>query len=196
MKRYFTLTGIIVVMVFCTLFLMTGCAKKPVVQETETAKEKVATTELSPADRDRREATLDDQAVKVEESLLQEKLLADKIAQAIKESFSDIHFDFDKYSLSSEARDRLKGQSAWLKKNKDYKLVIEGHCDERGTTEYNLALGERRAHEAMKYLVELGVDAKRMRTVSYGKEKPLDPGHNEEAWAKNRRAHFIVTPMK
>jgi peptidoglycan-associated lipoprotein len=75
-------------------------------------------------------------------------------------------------------------------------VLIEGHCDERGTTEYNLALGERRAKEAKKYFVELGIDGKRIKTISYGKERPLDPGNNEEAWAKNRRDHFVVTPKK
>ncbi len=72
------------------------------------------------------------------------------------------------------------------------KIQIEGHCDERGTAEYNLALGERRANSAKKYLVSLGIPADRLSTISYGKEMPLDPGHNEEAWAKNRRAHFII----
>jgi peptidoglycan-associated lipoprotein len=80
-------------------------------------------------------------------------------------------------------------------KHGEYNVVVEGHCDERGTNEYNLALGARRAGEAMKYFVELGVDAKRIKTISYGEEKPLDPGHNDEAWAKNRRDQFVVTPV-
>ena len=79
-------------------------------------------------------------------------------------------------------------------KYRDYKLVVEGHCDERGTAEYNLALGEKRAMEAAKYLVNLGIEKERIRTISYGKEMPLDKGHDEAAWAKNRRAHFVVFP--
>jgi peptidoglycan-associated lipoprotein len=79
-----------------------------------------------------------------------------------------------------------------LKKYPKVKVQIEGHCDERGTIEYNLALGERRANSTKKYLISLGISADRISTISYGKERPLDPGHNEEAWAKNRRAHIVV----
>lgn len=106
---------------------------------------------------------------------------------------ADIRFDFDADNLKDEARASLKKDAEWLAKDKDVKIVIEGNCDERGTAEYNLALGERRAETAAKYLVSLGIDAKRIKTVSYGLENPLDPRHNEEAWAKNRRDHFVVT---
>jgi peptidoglycan-associated lipoprotein len=106
---------------------------------------------------------------------------------------ADIHFDFDKFNLVDEARGILKKHAEWLNKNNDVAVVVEGHCDERGTSEYNLALGERRASAAAKYLIDMGVDSKRIKTVSYGEEKPLDPGHNEEAWAKNRRAHFVAS---
>jgi len=108
----------------------------------------------------------------------------------------DIHFDFDKFSLKPEDREILKGHADWLLGHRDYMVTIEGHCDERGTTEYNLALGERRAGEAKRFLVDLGVAEARINTISYGKERPLDTGHDEEAWAKNRRAHFIVTLKK
>ncbi|HOK06702.1 MAG TPA: peptidoglycan-associated lipoprotein Pal, partial [Syntrophales bacterium] len=112
---------------------------------------------------------------------------------AEKAEFRDINFDFDKATLRADARAILKEHAAWLKRNTAARLLIEGHCDERGTSEYNLALGERRAAAAMKYLVELGVAKDRIKTVSYGKERPLDPGHNEEAWAKNRRCHFVLS---
>jgi len=79
-----------------------------------------------------------------------------------------------------------------LSKNPNLKIQIEGHCDERGTAEYNLALGQRRANSAMKYLISLGIPAGRLSTISYGEEKPLDPAHNDEAWAKNRRGHFVI----
>jgi peptidoglycan-associated lipoprotein len=108
----------------------------------------------------------------------------------------DIHFDFDKFSLKPENREILKGHADWLLGHRDYLVTIEGHCDEMGTTEYNLALGERRAGEAKRFLVDLGVAEARISTISYGKERPLDTGHDEEAWAKNRRAHFIVTLKK
>jgi peptidoglycan-associated lipoprotein len=121
---------------------------------------------------------------------------AGPITAAATPALENIHFDFDKSALRAEDREILKKHAAWLMKNKDYSLVIEGNCDERGTTEYNLALGERRAEEAKKYLVALGVDEKRIKTISYGKEKPLDPGHTEEAWAKNRRDQFVLNAEK
>ena len=105
-----------------------------------------------------------------------------------------VYFAFDSYDLSSEARATLDRQAGWLKQyGSKYKVTIEGHCDERGTAEYNLALGERRAVAARTYLVSLGIAADRIKTISYGKEFPFDPGHDESAWAKNRRAHFVVT---
>ena len=79
-----------------------------------------------------------------------------------------------------------------MKKNPQYSLLIEGHCDERGTEQYNLALGDRRANAAKEYIVALGIDGNRIRTVSYGEERPFDPGHDEAAWAKNRRAHLVI----
>ncbi len=104
-----------------------------------------------------------------------------------------VFFDFDSYDLKPEARATLERQAAWLKANPGVKVVIEGHCDERGTREYNLALGERRANAAREYLISLGVDPNRMTTISYGKERPVAFGHNEAAWAQNRRAVMVVT---
>jgi peptidoglycan-associated lipoprotein len=104
----------------------------------------------------------------------------------------DIHFDYDKFSLNSEEREILKGHAEWLSRHGDYIVTIEGHCDERGTTEYNLALGSRRAEEVKRFLVDLGVEETRIKTISYGEELPLDAGHDEQAWARNRRAHFTV----
>jgi len=106
----------------------------------------------------------------------------------------DINFDFDKYNIRPGDAEILKANSAWFNANPGKKIRIEGHCDERGTIEYNLALGQKRADAAKAYLVNLGADGKLIETVSYGKERPLDPGHNEAAWAKNRRAHFLALP--
>ncbi len=106
--------------------------------------------------------------------------------------FENIHFDFDKAFIRDDAKPTLQAVAEYMKKNPGAKLQIEGHCDERGTSEYNLALGQRRADSAMKYLGNLGVDKNRLSTISYGEEKPEDPGHNEEAWAKNRRAVFVL----
>ncbi|MDM7926726.1 MAG: peptidoglycan-associated lipoprotein Pal [bacterium] len=106
----------------------------------------------------------------------------------------NVYFDYDQHALSSQARGVLAGHSRTLRENPGVRVRIEGHCDERGTIEYNLALGERRAVSVKRYLVDAGVDERRISTISYGKERPADPGHNEQAWALNRRAVFIVTP--
>jgi peptidoglycan-associated lipoprotein len=107
------------------------------------------------------------------------------------DSLKGAHFDFDKFNIRpGEDRKNLAHAAEILKKYKDVSVVIEGHCDERGTAEYNMALGDKRAHSVIKYLVSLGVDENRLSAISYGEEKPLDPGHSEEAWAKNRRAVF------
>jgi len=103
-----------------------------------------------------------------------------------------IFFDFDKSDIRADARTRLDGWSDWLKKYPQVTAVIEGHCDERGTREYNLALGERRANAAKSYLVANGIDAKRIQTISYGKERPAVVGSNEAAWSQNRRAVLVV----
>ena len=103
------------------------------------------------------------------------------------------YFDLDSSELNSDAQRALNENAALLKQNANWTVTIEGHCDERGTPEYNLALGERRAVAARAYLVSLGVSADRLRNVSYGKEFPFDPGHDDAAYAKNRRAHFVIT---
>lgn len=105
----------------------------------------------------------------------------------------DVYFDFDKSDLRSDARDALSQNADWIKANGSAKIQIEGHCDERGTEAYNLALGERRANSVKNYLVSLGVEPERLFTISYGEELPVDPGHDEISWSKNRRAHFLVT---
>jgi len=106
-------------------------------------------------------------------------------------SLSDAYFDFDSYALSSEAKGTLEENAKQLKASTAGSVTIEGHCDERGTKAYNLALGEKRANAAKDYLVALGISGSRINTVSYGKERPFDDGHDESAWAKNRRAHFV-----
>lgn len=104
-----------------------------------------------------------------------------------------VFFDFDKFNLKADARKTLEKQAAWLKNNPSVRVTIEGHCDERGTREYNLALGERRANSAKDYLVSLGVNPGRLKTISYGKERPVAMGSNEAAWAQNRRSVTVVT---
>jgi peptidoglycan-associated lipoprotein len=106
---------------------------------------------------------------------------------------ADIRFDLDSAALGDEPRAILEKHALWLQGHRDVKVTVEGHCDERGTVDYNLALGEQRARAARDYLVSLGVAAERLRVVSYGKERPLDPGNDEAAWARNRRDHFAVS---
>ncbi len=104
----------------------------------------------------------------------------------------DVYFAFDSAVLSGEAKENLRRKAEWLQSNAGRSVTIEGHCDERGTNEYNIALGDRRAESAKSFLTTLGIAASRMNTVSYGEERPVDQGHGESSWAKNRRAHFVV----
>jgi len=106
----------------------------------------------------------------------------------------DIHFDFDKYDIRPGDAKTLDGNAGWLKSNPNHLVLIEGHCDERGTNEYNLALGERRAKSTMNYLVSQGVQASRITIISYGEERPTCTQKTEECWAQKRRAHLLVKP--
>ncbi len=105
----------------------------------------------------------------------------------------DVFFDYDRAELKPESRERLAKNAQWLNANPQFTVTLEGHCDERGTNEYNLALGDRRASAARDYLQSLGVTAGRLRTISYGEERPFCAGHDESCWSQNRRAHFLIT---
>lgn len=109
---------------------------------------------------------------------------------------NDIYFAFDRYDIRPKDAEILRKNLEWFRANPGKKVLIEGHCDERGTIEYNLALGQKRAEAAKAYLIKLGVNPEVLETISYGKERPFDPGHNAKAWAKNRRAHFSVIEEK
>jgi len=119
-----------------------------------------------------------------------ERELLAKVEEAPK--LQDIHFDFDRYNIRDDAKVILEENAAWLKKNPGVKIQIEGHCDERGTTEYNLALGDRRAKSTRDYLVSLGIDPGRVLTISFGEEKPQCTEKTEDCWQKNRRSHFVI----
>lgn len=173
MKKNIILVGMFIVVVFA-LTIFTGCAEKKAVVTEGTAQEEAAPAQSA--------ATTKEQSAKVEPAATAET--------AVK----DIFFEFDKSNISPDAREILKTNADFLLKNGNSKVVIEGHCDERGTAEYNMALGQRRAQETKNYLVNLGIKEPRIKTISYGEERPFDPGHDEDAWAKNRRAHFAVTP--
>ena len=204
----------ILILVLCLGLFSAGCPKKrvaiykeqPSVQKSEEARR----LEAEQAAKEAREAREAQEAkerelarIKGEEAKLARKGELEKSLVAKKERgiegevfesklLKDIRFDYDKYDIRREDEGILKENAAFLKKNPNMKIQIEGHCDERGTVEYNLALGERRANSAKRYLVSLGISADRISTISFGKERPLDPGHTEEAWARNRRAHIVV----
>jgi len=211
MRRNWVWVGLIALVLCLFVTFLTGCAKKAALKEGAVVTQEQKAVAKAPAavsdDAAAREKALREQALREraareaaeraarEAADKAKKEAAAKAAAILKElQIADIHFDFDKYNLRPDAREILKkGAPAYLK-YRDYKLVVEGHCDERGTAEYNLALGEKRATEAAKYLADLGIDKARIKTISYGKEMPLDKGHDEAAWAKNRRAHFVIFP--
>ncbi|MEA1970403.1 MAG: OmpA family protein [Thermodesulfobacteriota bacterium] len=174
------ITGVLVLICSFSLIFVAGCAKEQTVK---------SDAGLTQAQQSAEKATaLEEQALK--EKALKEKMLAEAAA------FQDIHFDFDNYDLKPESRELLEKLADWLSEHGDFEATIEGHCDNRGTAVYNLALGERRAEAAKAYLVNLGVTGTKITTISYGEELPADPRDCEEAWAKNRRDHFIVFPKK
>jgi len=189
----------VIVLLLSIGLILAGCPKKTVVKEEPSVKkgeEAAAERErAAKAEAERKEKEMKEEAAKrgFEESLVAKRTPG--IEGEVFESalLKDIHFDFDKYAIRPGDAEILKANAAVLAKNPNVKIQIEGHCDERGTSEYNLALGERRANSTKNYLSSLGISAPRISTISYGKERPLDPGHNEEAWAKNRRSHFIIT---
>ncbi|BAT72469.1 peptidoglycan-associated lipoprotein [Thermosulfidibacter takaii ABI70S6] len=163
-----------------------GCSTQQ--KQAETAPKKEVTAAQAAAETKATEATETAQEVKEKAQEVTETVVSEECE--LKE-FPNIHFDFDKYDLKPEAKQILMEIAEYMKKCPDIILTIEGHCDERGSNEYNLALGWKRANEAKKFLVALGIDPNRIITVSYGEERPLCFEHNEECWAKNRRDHFV-----
>ncbi len=165
-----------------------GCATK---------KAETAPAEVEPVVEQPVEEVAEEPEVEVTEKWQEEKPVVEEYRPTVAELnaqgvLQTVYFDFDKSELTAETRQILHLNADWLGKNSGYGVVIEGHCDERGTIEYNLALGQRRAQAVRDYLSNLGVGADRMRLVSYGEERPADPGHDEDAWAMNRRAAFVI----
>jgi len=129
----------------------------------------------------------------VEEDVLPEDLAELNRVARERGWFDDVYFDYDKFDLRSEAREQLATNGSWMRDHPEILFTIEGHCDERGTNEYNIALGQRRAAAAKDYIVSLGVEDSRLRTISYGEERPFCTESNESCWQQNRRAHFVAT---
>lgn len=208
MKQYcrmFWMLGLL----FLAAWLLVGCAQKEMATDAKAKEETGWRAEAAQEDQELTDSEMD-QAPGDEQEMdefriseeerrkaraeQEKKEKAQKaLDQELKQKLQErIHFAFDSYDLSSEAREILREKAELLQKRSDLQMVIEGHCDERGTAEYNLALGERRARAAYEFLVLLGVEADRMSIISYGEERPLVEGSNEEAWAKNRRDEFRV----
>jgi peptidoglycan-associated lipoprotein len=187
------------VLIVPAMLLTVSCAKKTV----ETAP---STTDTSAADDAARQAELDKQREMDRQRQLEEERLAAEPAAQLKADAMErdammaknrflnenVYFDFDDATLDYQAQELLKLKAMWMRSNPDTNVVIEGHCDERGTNAYNLALGERRAESVKMFMANLGISGSRMTTISYGEERPVDMGQNEEAWAKNRRATFVL----
>ena len=181
---------IITILILCIGLIMMGCPKKTVVKEEPSVKKEEATKAEAERIAKEKEAKAREE---FEKSLVAKKTPG--IEGEVFESslLKDIYFDFDKYDLRPGDMAILKGNSELLKKYHKVKIQLEGHCDERGTNEYNLALGERRANSSRNYLLSIGVSPERISSISYGEERPVDSAHTEEAWTKNRRAHTIIT---
>jgi peptidoglycan-associated lipoprotein len=201
----------IIILILCLGLIIAGCPKKTVVKEEpssrmaeesaaaerERAAARLETERKEREAREREQARIKEEEMKAAQKKLEEGLVPKKYPGIegevlVSSQLKDIHFDFDRYDIRPGDTEILKQNEAFLRKYPNMKIQIEGHCDERGTVEYNLALGERRANSAKRYLTSLGIPGNRISTISYGKERPEDPGHNEEAWAKNRRAHFVI----
>lgn len=184
MKRFWVVAVILALFGF-------GCAQRKAVAPAETQPQAVQ-PKGAEAEGEKKgpEKVTEQKVAKVESKEMPSKM------EEVAGMFNDIHFDFDKYDIKDEAKPVLKSVADYLIKNSAEKVLIEGHCDERGTSEYNLGLGDRRSKAAKDYLVSLGIPSSRVDTISYGKEKPLCNEHNEDCWARNRRAHFVVMKGK
>ena len=172
--------SIIMMFLALTLTLGVGCSKKQVAAPGQLSAEEQARLRAE-QERRLREAQLREQQSKGGPAQLRELFVN-----------QDIHFAYDRYDLSPEAKQTLNDKASFLKNNAGVLVIVEGHCDERGSNAYNMALGEKRSKAAAAYLQAMGIDPMRLETVSYGEEKPLVMGQTEEAFAANRRAHFVI----
>jgi len=177
----------LMVILALALIVGAGCAKKKTTSTPPGAQVEVKdNTEWTPPPPPPAEPKVDEAALAAEAEARAKTEAVEELTSVV------INFAFDSYELSEESRAILALKASIMRRYDNVRVVIEGHCDERGTEEYNLALGERRARAAYEHLVILGVDPERMSIVSFGEERPIDPAHNETAWAKNRRAEFVV----
>lgn len=182
-----------VLSILLVVAVMAGCAKKQTVRSEESTQpmksaEAAKPATITPGNQAITETSPPGMSMNTPKSPAEGAGV--QVTEELKSPFADIHFDFDKFLIKDGDKPDLRKIANYLKQHPQVKVRIEGNCDERGTSEYNLALGERRAESARKYLIGLGVPSNEVSTISFGKEKPLDPSHSEDAWAKNRRDHF------
>ena len=186
----------VAIIVAVLMLVCYGCASKPAqtAQKPLTAEEQARLAQEEALKRKEREARISEEDL-AKTRADRERLEREKATSQEKKStipVSDIYFEYDSHSVQPEDMAKIKEMSEWLKLNSTVRVIVEGHCDERGTVEYNLALGQKRAEVVKSHLTKLGIDEKRLRAISFGKEMPADPGHTEDAWAKNRRVHFAL----
>jgi len=192
MRRYFV--SMLVLLALIGL-IAAGCSQKKVAPSQESA---LTGQDQLDAKKDDSFRTQQDGRKIPSESITERQLSKAQIEEIestvreLQKKIQDVYFEYDKYDIREDSKVVIKGVAELLTKNQRIKVVIEGHCDERGTNEYNLGLGDRRAHAVKNYLMSLGIPSKRIETVSYGEEKPICREANEACWAKNRRAHFVL----
>jgi peptidoglycan-associated lipoprotein len=178
------------IVILSVVFLLPGCGKKQISSEpygTDSAEE--ARRKAEEEALRRQKAGIGEEDLTAQEREERARMMLSEERKAFENE--DIYFPYDSAALTPEAQEILRQKAAWLQDNPTARVTIEGHCDERGTNEYNLALGEARAQSTKNYLIDLGISASRIGTISYGEERPLDPRSSEEAWSINRRAHFV-----
>ena len=190
MQKKWTITALAFAVL--VIFFTAACSKTKISSEPvtmPTAEEEAARR----AQEEARQRELERQKALAEENLQEDSLTSERaLDDKTRFENEDIYFDFDSIQLTPQAQEILTKKGKWLRDNPAATVTIEGHCDNRGTNEYNLALGEGRAQSAKTFLMDLGIDVSKLRTISYGEERPLDPQQTESAWAKNRRAHFAI----
>ncbi len=185
------------VLVISLVLFSASCAKKAVTPERGMGYEEGTTAEDTGVtgryeyQEDASRSTVEDRGIQ-EEQFRDDAARSEMMANRSEFENEDIYFAFDSAALSGTAQQKLREKAQWMRQHPTVSAIIEGHCDERGTSEYNLALGDRRAESVKSYMVNLGISRSRLVTISYGEERPADPRSTEEAWARNRRAHFVV----
>jgi len=197
-KGGFNMKGISIILLIFGLIGF-GCSSKKVALAPEAAGKQDSVSQAQPKSDETKKAGEGSTKTEQKDALSKPEIESRELplrSKRMPEILTDIYFEFDRYDIMEDAKPILKSVAGHLIKNAEYKILIEGHCDERGTNEYNLALGERRSQSVKKYILSLGVVSSRMEVISYGEEKPVCAEKTEDCWQKNRRVHFVVSERK